>query len=333
MNISENNKEHMMKRRWYFFAICLILCFFLCGCFHLIEKGNFSENSNILDREALSDERYTDSKDYPLRGQETDKTRWPAEGTAARKVCDRVFNIMSNLRETGYVHYQNKTMDEENGIYKYDCSGFVGEFILKYALPDHYKDLVENMKKFSRDERPKARDFYDYFNQILSKKIENRNTYWHVFTSMEKTRPGDIIVAKYDEQWRKSMIRKCKSANTGHVMIAWSYPVFSGREYSLYVVDSSGSGHGDDTRKSLYDVVPGTGGIGMGMMWYGVNQKERRPVYYRWSSSKGCRYTLRDTKTNCDGQEKDLCCVGRDCDHPQSYYQRLEGIIMARPMP
>jgi len=291
------------------------------------------ENGNVLDRETLSDKRDTYNKDYQLGDRETDKTRRPDEGTAARKVCDRVFYVMNNLRETGYVHYRHKIMDEENGIYKYDCSGFIGEFILKEALPDHYKDLVENMKKFSKDERPRARDFYDYFNQVLSEKTKNRNNYWYVFTSMEEVRPGDIIVAKYDERWRKSMIRKCKSADTGHIMIAWSYPVHSGREYSLYVVDSSRSGHGDDTRKSLYDIVPDAGGIGMGMMWYGVDQKELRPVYYRWSSSKGCRYTLRDTKTNCDGQEKDLCCVGRDCDYPQSYYRRLEGIIMARPVP
>jgi len=252
---------------------------------------------------------------------------------AARKFYDRVSYIMGNLRETGYVHFQDKIMDENNGIYKYDCSGFVGDFVLKPALPDHYEDLVKNVKKFNRDDRPRARGFYDYFNQILSKKTENRNDYWYVFTSIEEIRPGDIIVAKYDEQWRKSMIRNCKRADTGHIMVAWDYPVRSGKEYSLYVVDSSGSGHSDDTRKSSYDIVPNTSGIGKGMMWYGVNQREGRPVYYRWSSSRGCRYTLSDMKTNCDGEEKDLCCVGRDCDRPHSYYQRLEGIIMVRPVP
>lgn len=74
----------------------------------------------------------------------------PEEGTAALLFYDRMVYIMGNLRDTEYVHRLNKVMNEDGGIYKYDCSGFVGEFILQQTLPTHYHDLFDNAKRYSR---------------------------------------------------------------------------------------------------------------------------------------------------------------------------------------
>ncbi len=140
------------------------------------------------------------------------------------------------------------------------------------------------------------------------------------------------------------MIDKCGSASTGHVMIAWSPPVItSKKEYAVYVTDSASSGHGRDTRRAGHRKCEDAGflsckccpedvinGIGKGRMWYGVNPKDKRPVYYRWSHSGGCKYTLTDMKANCDG--KDGLCCSKNCKYPLKYYERLQGIIMARPL-
>lgn len=315
------------------FVIFLSVIFCISGCGHNIKKQQLSENINTSDYEVFNEEEGPDADDDVPQMEVDRKSHRPAEGTSARIFYDRLVYIMGNLRKTEYVHYENRIMDEDNGIYKYDCSGFVGEFILKQVLLKHYEDLVGKAKNFHKDYHLRAWGLYDYFDEILSKKAENKNKYWYVFTSIEKVQPGDIIVVKYDEKWRNSIVDKCKSASTGHVMTAWSYPVRSGKEFSLYVVDSSSSGHGNDTRRTTHDDVYGVNGIGKGRMWYGVDQKDQRPVYYRWSSSNGCQYTLTDTKTNCSGKDKDLCCTGKNCDYPRAHYERLQGIIMARPVP
>ncbi len=275
------------------------------------------------------------------------KTHRPEAGTAARAFYDRLVYIMGNLRDTEYVHSKYRVLDEDQGVYKYDCSGFVGDFILKEVLPQHYKDLDDNAALFHDDSHPRAWGFYDYFKDILGDKIENSNSHWKVFKLYEKIRPGDIIVAKYDEEWRKDMIDLCGHASTGHVMVAWSFPVKStvnDNEFWIKIIDSSGTGHGKDTRRTTYDGVDDESGIGKGKMWYGYNAGEtsegvvyHRPIYYRWSMVDGCKYTLHNMSTNCTHPR---CCNGKkcsDCDKNKcivdgSYFERLQGIIIARPI-
>lgn len=263
----------------------------------------------------------------------------PAAGTAARLFYDRLVYIFGNLRDTEYVHASGRTMDEDEGVYKYDCSGFVGDFILKAVLPDHYQDLVDNTKRFHPDSHPRAWGFYDYFREILGDKAENSNQYWQVFRAYENLRPGDIIIAKYDEDWRQDTISRCGKASTGHVMVAWSFPVQStvnDNEFWIQIIDSSSSGHGSDTRRSTYDGISAADGIGKGKMWYGYNSRTaadgtsyNRPIYYRWSKVHGCKYTLVEMTTNCAG---DHYCQCDGCSYKPEYYQRLQGIIMARPI-
>lgn len=288
----------------------------------------------------------------------------PDENTAARLFYDRMVYIMGNMRDTKYVHHKDKVMDDDEGVYKYDCSGFVGEFILKQVLPNHYQDLVDNAERFHADSHPRAWGFYDYFREILGDSDENSNAYWYVFKSIEKIQPGDIIVARYDDAWRDFMKGKeCKHISTGHVMVAWSFPVISDctdNERWIYVIDSSGSGHAKDTRRTTYDDVNDETGIGKGKMWYGINQDDKRPIYYRWSKSKcqkGCKYTLHSMSTNCtvprccngkkclkcidfggtfycDGENYFDCfdCDADKCIHNGKYFERLQGIILARPI-
>ncbi|MBU4445728.1 hypothetical protein KJ656_11705, partial [bacterium] len=107
--------------------------------------------------------------------------------TSSGKFIARAQSILDNLNETKYVHSDHMELDEENGIYKYDCSGFVCEFILKECLKNHYDDLVAKIDTFhSADTRPRAWTFYDYFRSILGSDYDadssnthvNQNQYW-----------------------------------------------------------------------------------------------------------------------------------------------------------
>jgi hypothetical protein len=263
----------------------------------------------------------------------------PKEGSAARAYYDRLAYILGNLRETAYVHAAGRILDEDAGVYKYDCSGFVGDFILKQVLPKHYDDLAANAAKFHADAHPRAWGFYDYFKDVLGGKDEASNAYWEVFRSFAKVRPGDVIVVKYSEDWRRKVIKKCGHSSTGHVMTAWSLPAKAEGGYLIEVADSASSGHGRDTRRTGAAKCRHSGflgckccakdavnGIGRGRMWFGTD-KDGAAVSYRWSGTKGCKYTLESLETNCDG---DGFCSSDD-GRQAAYYRRLEGVLMARP--
>ncbi len=247
----------------------------------------------------------------------------PDPNSASYIMVGRIDYILHNMKETQYVHYCGHVMNEDKGIYKYDCSGFVGDFVLKQVLPAHYDDLMEASKRLHPgDNRPRAWAFYDYFRELLGDDDSVETTYWKVFKSIDEVRKGDIVVVRYDDEWRQERIDADKSASTGHVMVAWSDAIQAGdNKIKIKITDCSGSGHYNDTRPvdennypSYYHPV-NSSGIGSGWMWYGISTLgDRRPYKYQWSSSTGKEYTLRSLKPN------------------DSKYGRLEGIIMARPI-
>ena len=293
-------------------------------------------NQDVSDFESIhGEERNVKDDGLPMFKAGEEPSRRPEDRTAARLFYDRMVYIMGNLRNTQYVHTSEKVMNEDEGIYNYDCSGFVGEFILKQASRKHYRDLVDNAERFHNDSRPRAWGFYDYFREILGDDaVENNNDYWYVFISYKNIQPGDIIVARYDTDWRDFIIGECGKASTGHVMVAWSVPDDEPEiedEFSIYVIDSSGSGHGEDTRKTDFDNVYDEDGIGKGKMWFGYNYRDR-PIYYRWSEYNGCKYTLDFMDSNCGNESHDTNYCPGEGDHNHKYFERLEGIIMARPI-
>ncbi|HII05890.1 MAG TPA: hypothetical protein HA349_00815 [Methanotrichaceae archaeon] len=342
----------------FFMAVALLLVIFPvavhAGSADDVNLELLSQQSESIpdsDFELISEEFGDDTDEDTEEGltRQRNCSHRPQEGSAARVFYDRLVYIMGNLRVTEYVHSSGRVMDEDDGRYKYDCSGFVGDFILNQSLPDHYKDLDAN--DLNDENRTLARGFYDYFSAILGDEANNKNDYWYVFRSYDEIQPGDIIVARYNEEWRDDMINKwCGIASTGHVMVAWSFPVNSTtnkNEFWIYVIDSSNRGHCKDSRKAKYDNVDeiNKSGIGKGEMWFGYEPSTHQPIYYRWSSSTGCDYTLHNSKTICtaerccdgkkcsDDNRKDKACVSKEkCITEGVYYERLEGIIMARPI-
>ena len=241
-------------------------------------------------------------------------------------MVDRIKDILSNLVETQYVHFSGRVMDEAKGIYKYDCSGFVGDFVIKQTMPNHYNDLLAaNNTLHPSDSRPRAWLFYDYFRESSVIRKVAENSYWKVFTSIDSVKKGDIIVSRYSDEWRASRIAAEKSASTGHVMVAWSKAYNTDdNKVMIKITDCAMSGHHDDTRtilvkEELFWFISTTheeniSGIGTGWMWFGISTLgDRRPYKYQWRSESAHYYNLQSLESD-------------------DYFGRLKGIIMARPI-
>lgn len=256
-----------------------------------------------------------------------------AGNSASSKFTNRAIFVWNNMKRTKYVFSSEHVIDDENGIYKYDCSGFIGEILLKKALPAHYKDIIDNSKRIKsikggrqKFTRPLVANFYDYFRDDIlddANQISVSNKYWKVFTSIDSLQRGDLIVARYNDTWR----RNNKNSTTGHMMVAWNIEKSTKKnEYIIQVLDAAGSSHtkAEDTRS--VNAVPvaekrkgKNSGIGFGKMVFKVGNNERkRPYAYKWSLTSKSWYNL----------------VKGDKIHEENgdRYDRLKGVIFARPI-
>ena len=93
--------------------------------------------------------------------------------------------------------------------------------------------------------------------------------------TMAEAMPGDFIA------WRRKVI--LKGDTSGHVMLIMKRPVREENgSYRVEVMDSSSTRHAEDTRGT------GQSGVGVGTLWFEVDD-EGKPVCYRWSDrSKKC---------------------------------------------
>lgn len=257
----------------------------------------------------------------------------PIEGNFPRaKLINRCINIWRNITHTKYVFNSEKVIDEENGIYKFDCSGFVGQIVIDNVLSSHYKDLENNVVPiidtdgdYINTTRPLAGHFYDYFkDKILKEKRSAENDYWKVFMNIDSLERGDIIVARYDDNWRISNNNK----TTGHIMIAWEInSVDSNNEIIIQVMDAAASAHtiNADTRTCnehpVSELLRGNNsGIGFGNMIFKISTNEHHsPHAFKWSTNSNYFYNL---------------VLGDDITYQfestRLKYDRLKGIVFAR---
>jgi len=253
------------------------------------------------------------------------------DGSARERLIRQGEYIWNRMTRTKYVHYADRILDDIDGVYEYDCSGFVYSLVLYNALREH----ADNLLKWKQELHPsdfgvRAWTFYDYFRDSILRDstIEGENEYWKVFTSIDSLKKGDLIIVRYDDDWRKEWSDDGHPASTGHVMIAWSVgTVNSMNEVEIQVYDCSSSGHtkSADTRYCnsipIAEINEDSGkpsGIGFGKMKYKISTSEdRRPYAYKWSLNSTHWYNLWE---------------GDDIDEDGIKYDRLEGIIFARPI-
>lgn len=154
--------------------------------------------------------------------------------------------------------YSHKTIvDEENGIYQYDCSGFVG-YALKRADPCAFGAL--------HDDRPDTGDFYSH---ITGSGPVPGNAGWMQILSPRELRPGDLIV------WPRD---RSDEGSSGHIMIIAGFPEENpdrNGELLVRVIDSTTSRHAKDTRST------GEQGLGEGTVGI-MTDPSGLPVGYFW---------------------------------------------------
>ena len=179
---------------------------------------------------------------------------------ASHEIYTEAAKILETMHETHYDH--KMSIDEKQGSYSLDCSGFVS-YILQKKAPLALSVLPID-KHYTR---VRAQNFYDYFKRLQK---ESTFTYWIPIQSMRELQAGDILAWKYDPSLQKK--------DTGHVVIASEKPVLEEPNlYRIRVIDSSNGKHANDTRAKE------SNGIGSGDMWFRVDENDY-PIGIYWSS-------------------------------------------------
>jgi hypothetical protein len=184
-------------------------------------------------------------------------------------VLDQAMHVLRNARSTAYTH--KTTIDEAEGRYELDCSGFVG-YVLAKSQPSALAELRGATKR-----RPLAKHFVEFFQNLPAGSV------WHEIQRVQDLAPGDVIA------WLKP--DDVTTKNTGHVMIVRAAPV---RDvdytdvWAVPIIDSTAVPHGKgDSRKDT-----GVTGLGTGEVLLVVDEHDV-PIAYRWS--RGTKATLHET--------------------------------------
>jgi hypothetical protein len=189
----------------------------------------------------------------------------PANGdgpanAASKSVYDEAMRILSSIQSTKYEHTTN--IDEKEGRYYCDCSGFVGYVLNRTVSKDDRSGPLHN-----GDRRPVAAEFERHFEAAPTK--SSRSTLWQQVTRLEDARPGDVIA------WRLAVP---KPNDTGHVVIVAEQPVVENDGIvKVVAIDSTVLPSADITADK------GKTGIGRRTMWFTVDQEGRPSGYIRGS--------------------------------------------------
>ena len=181
-------------------------------------------------------------------------------------------HILSTVKSSNYRHAAH--VDENRGVYDFDCSGFVN-YVLQQTLPDDLAAIKFLANPFGR---ARAQDYYYYFAGLGSGNVGGG---WRGIARPSDLLPGSVIA------WLKSP--NSDSDDTGHIMIVRTNPVADlkhSNEILVAVIDSTRSPHAQDSR------VNGTTGIGTGIISLVVNTTGNA-IGFRWrdGESKVTEYT------------------------------------------
>lgn len=178
---------------------------------------------------------------------------------ASQSVYDEAMRILTSIKSTKYEHKTD--IDEKEGHYYCDCSGFVGYVLNRTVSKDDRSPLHNG------DHRPVAAEFEQHFEAAPTK--PGRSALWQQVSRVEDARPGDVIA------WRLAVP---KPNDTGHVVIVAERPtVESDGLVKVEVIDSTVLPSQDLTADK------GKSGIGRRVMWLTVDKNGRATGYIRGS--------------------------------------------------
>jgi len=176
-------------------------------------------------------------------------------------VWKEAYRIFQNMKKTEYVH--TTSVDESEGIYKFDCLGFV-DYTLSRASPVAYEAASHGYAK------PAIAQYAGYFSRLDTRTPNAAG--WTKVAHPIDLKPGDICL------WLKPT-----TLDLGHMWIIAGEPKINPArtdEVLVRIFDSDGV-HSDDSRaEKTYKYGLGTGVMGMmtdakgdptGLYWQGGN--------------------------------------------------------------
>ncbi len=177
----------------------------------------------------------------------------PATLRGARTL-ERLSTIERTMTVTRYEH--TTSIDEQRGIYLWDCSGMMA-WVLGRTAPRAAKSVGLG--------RPLARDFA---NVIERAPTTNARGGWMRVMRIEDARPGDVFA------WRRP--KNFPSHNSGHVGLVVEAPVREGEGpvWLVRIADATSLLHQDDTRAERP-----RGGLGRGTIAFRVDETGRGDAY------------------------------------------------------
>ncbi len=173
-------------------------------------------------------------------------------------------DMVKNIKVTSYQH--STDIDEGGGRFNCDCSGFIG-YALRKTFPETYLATTGDLAPWKS--RPLAATFFETFERVG----EAGDGLWKMIPRLTDAQPGDIL------SWRKPVLEEGKT--TGHVLLIASHPIIEadGR-YRVRVFDSTSVLHEEDSRPQ------GTSGVGVGDMWFEVNETGMVKAFFVRKESK-----------------------------------------------
>lgn len=176
--------------------------------------------------------------------------------------------LLGEMRQSEYSH--KTSVDESQGVFKCDCSGFV-DLVLKKVAP---RLLSEIETRRAKGKRQLAEDYVAAFVEAPATEAGP----WQHVVRVADARPGDILC------WNNPKHKEGDHLNTGHVMIIDQEPVAETHKgqklYRIVVIDSTATAHSDDSRKD------GATGLGRGTLFLSVDS-DGKPIGYHWKSAAG----------------------------------------------
>jgi hypothetical protein len=185
----------------------------------------------------------------------------PSRLGRTREVMARLEHIRTTLKTSEYAHVTR--VNEAEGSYVFDCSGFVAWVLRRTAAGAHFAVVSR-----SKARRPLARDYY----WEITRAHPSASRGWVKVTRLLDAQPGDVVA------WLKPP--EVRSANTGHVAFIVEPPKPSRSiegGYLVRVADASRYFHADDERETL-----GRSGFGIGTILIVADPTTQAPIAYGW---------------------------------------------------
>jgi len=178
-------------------------------------------------------------------------------------VMQRLGRVAATMTESEYS--SGLSVNEQRGIYKFDCSGMV-YWVLRKAAPKAASALAYKLAQ-----RPLARDIY---RRIAATPPERPRNGWQRLSRVGDLRPGDVVA------WIRPKI--IRSPNTGHVgfVVLPPLPVHGySNAHLIRFADSTSLLHDRDTRVNR-------NGFGLGTILLVSDPESGAPIAYGWVGLK-----------------------------------------------